>query len=123
MCSVYGVCLRIYRENRNIGSRIRLEEILREREIEGRLRDGVKKLGGLCYKFVSPGNRGVPDRIVFLPGGVVYFVELKTETGRLSKIQRVQLKRMERLGVRVRVLYGLSEVNAFLSGIEKEERQ
>ncbi len=96
---------------------------MREREIEGRLRDGVKKLGGLCYKFVSPGNRGVPDRIVILPDGVVYFVELKTEVGRLSKIQRLQLKRMERLGVQVRVLYGLSEVNAFLSGIEKEERQ
>lgn len=101
---------------------------MREREIESRLRYGVKKLGGLCYKFVSPGNRGVPDRIVILPGGVVYFVELKTEVGRLSKIQCLQLKRMERLGVQVRVLYGLSEVNAFLSGIElsgsgKEERR
>lgn len=96
---------------------------MREREIEGRLRDGVKKLGGLCYKFVSPGNRGVPDRIIILPGGVVYFVELKTEVGRLSKLQCLQLKRMERLGVPVRVLYGLSEVNAFLSGIEKEGRR
>lgn len=96
---------------------------MREREIESRLRDGVKKLGGLCYKFVSPGNRGVPDRIVILPGGAVYFVELKTEVGRLSKLQRLQIKRMERLGVQVKVLYGLSEVNAFLSGIEKEERQ
>lgn len=96
---------------------------MREREIEGRLRDGVKKLGGLCYKFVSPGSRGVPDRIIILPGGVVYFVELKTEVGRLSKLQCLQLKRMERLGVPVRVLYGLSEVNAFLSGIEKEGRR
>lgn len=93
---------------------------MRERDIEDRLRDGIKKLGGLCYKFVSPGNRGVPDRIVLLPGGAVYFVELKTEVGRLSKIQHVQLKRMERLGVQIAVLYGLSEVDAFLAYCEKE---
>lgn len=93
---------------------------MRERDIEGRLRDGIKKLGGLCYKFVSPGNGGVPDRIVILPGGTVYFVELKTEVGRLSKIQCVQLKRMERLGVQVEVLYGLSEVDEFLAYCEKE---
>lgn len=93
---------------------------MRERDIEGRLRDGIKKLGGRCYKFVSPGNRGVPDRLVLLPGGAVYFVELKTEVGRLSKIQRVQIKRMERLGVQIAVLYGLSEVDAFLAYCEKE---
>ena len=93
---------------------------MREREIESRLRDGVKKLGGLCYIFVSPGNRGVPDRIVLLPGGAVHFVELKTEVGRLSKIQRAQLKRMERLGVQVEVLYGPSEVDEFLAYCEKE---
>lgn len=93
---------------------------MREKDIEGRLREGIKKLGGLCYKFVSPGNRGVPDRIVLLPGGTVHFVELKTEVGRLSKIQRVQLKRLERLGLQVEVLYGLSEVEEFLACCEKE---
>ena len=62
----------------------------------------------------------MPDRIVLLPGGAVYFVELKTEVGRLSKIQHVQLKRMERLGVQIAVLYGLSEVDAFLAYCEKE---
>ena len=27
----------------------------------------------LCYKFVSPNQRGVPDRILVLPGGQVIF--------------------------------------------------
>ena len=35
-----------------------------EREIEKKLVDGVRKLGGRAYKFVSPGNDGVPERIV-----------------------------------------------------------
>lgn len=54
---------------------------MKESEIEARLVRGVKALGGVAYKFVSPGNVGVPDRVVVLPGGRVIFVELKAEGG------------------------------------------
>ena len=52
---------------------------MKESEIEARLVRGVKALGGVAYKFVSPGNVGVPDRVVVLPGGRVIFVELKAD--------------------------------------------
>ena len=65
---------------------------------------------------MSPGNSGVPDRIVIFPGGRVVFVELKTETGRLSALQVAQIRRLERLGADVRVLYGLDDVKEFLDG-------
>ena len=71
---------------------------MKESEIEARLVRGVKALGGVAYKFVSPGNVGVPDRLVVLPGGRVIFVELKAEGGRLSPMQRQQLARLRRLG-------------------------
>ena len=45
-----------------------------EREIEKKLVDGVRKLGGRAYKFVSPGNDGVPDRIVVFPQRVPKFI-------------------------------------------------
>lgn len=48
-----------------------------EREIESKLREPIKRLGGLCLKFVTPGFTGVPDRIILLPGGRVLFVETK----------------------------------------------
>lgn len=85
-----------------------------EREIEKKLVDGVRKLGGRAYKFVSPGNDGVPDRIVVLPGISPVFVELKTETGRLSSLQNVQIKKLKDLGQDVWVLYGLEDVKRFL---------
>lgn len=88
--------------------------IMREAEIENRLKNGIRQIGGRCYKFVSPGNDGVPDRIVVLPGGQIVFVELKTETGRLSPLQRIQITRLQELGTDVRVLKGLTEVNQFL---------
>lgn len=89
-----------------------------EREIEKKLVDGVRKLGGRAYKFVSPGNDGVPDRIVVLPGISPVFVELKTETGRLSSLQNVQIKKLKDLGQDVRVMYGLEDVKRFLEEIQ-----
>lgn len=85
-----------------------------ESEVEKRLTQGVKKLGGLCLKWVSPGYAGVPDRIVFLPGGRVYFVELKQDTGRLSARQKVVHKKLKALGREVITLYGPIDVDDHL---------
>ena len=64
-----------------------------ERDIERRLREQVKAIGGLCLKFVSPGFTGVPDRIILLSGGRVAFVELKApgkrERERQDFVQRL----------------------------------
>jgi hypothetical protein len=50
---------------------------MRERDIEAHLVQRCKQAGALCYKWVSPGRVGVPDRIVVFPLGQVVFVELK----------------------------------------------
>ncbi len=77
-------------------------------------------MGGLAYKFVSPGNDGVPDRIVVMPRRTPIFVELKTETGKLSPLQKVQIRRLQKLGQDVRVLYGIDQVNQFLQELKEE---
>jgi hypothetical protein len=92
---------------------------MKEREVEKMLVDGIRKLGGRAFKWVSPGNDGVPDRIVVLPGLPAIFVELKTITGRLTSLQRVQLKRLKDLGQTVMVLYGEKEVTEFLKECEE----
>ena len=85
-----------------------------EREIENYLNDNIKKLGGRAYKFISPGNRGVPDRMILLPGGQIIFVELKTKDRYPTKLQRVQIKRMRDLGADVRVIRGMDAAKDFL---------
>lgn len=90
-----------------------------EKQIERRLVEGVRKLGGLCYKFVSPGHPGVPDRIVITPKGSVIFVELKTDTGRLSKLQRYTIGEMQKHGADVRVVWGLESVMELLREVGK----
>jgi len=93
---------------------------MKESTVEQKLVKGVKALGGRAYKFVSPGNNGVPDRLVILPGGRVVFVELKTERGRLSPVQSFQIGVMGRLGCEVQVLYGAEDVIRFLDLCGKE---
>lgn len=48
-----------------------------EKSIENILRKAVEDDGGLCLKWVCPGHRGVPDRMILFPGGIIAFVELK----------------------------------------------
>ena len=50
---------------------------MREKQIEAKLTQAAKMLGGVAPKFVSPGYDGMPDRIVLLPGGHMAFVEVK----------------------------------------------
>lgn len=94
---------------------------MRESQIEARLVQGVKARGGLCLKFTSPGSPGVPDRIVITPKGRVCFVELKTEIGRLAKIQQWMISEMQDRGVEVFVVKGLTEVKQFLEEVLPHE--
>ena len=87
---------------------------MRESAIEALLVRAVHQTGGRCYKWVSPGNSGVPDRIVILPDSRVIFVELKTETGRTSALQDWQIGTLRGLGQTVRVLHGRREVELFI---------
>lgn len=91
---------------------------MRESTIERHLVEGVKRLGGICMKFTSPGTPGVPDRIILTATGRIIFAELKTETGRLSKIQRYTVEQMKKRGADVRVVKGLAEVKELLAEIE-----
>ena len=94
-----------------------------EKEIERYLIRGVKQMGGLCFKFVSPGTAGVPDRIILTKTGRVIFAELKTDTGVLSKLQRYVIQTMTARNADVRVLKGLDDVKSFLLELERSENK
>ena len=88
-----------------------------EKDIEKKLGRQLEKFGCLYLKFVSPGNPGVPDRIVITPDGRTIYVELKTEIGRLSNIQKWQIERMLGHGVDVRKIKGWDEAEKFVKEV------
>ena len=92
---------------------------MKESSIEQGLRTRLQRLGCLFYKFVSPGNNGVPDRIVITPGGTIIFAELKTERGTLSPEQRVQIRRITDHNARAVVIYGKKDADSFVREVER----
>lgn len=77
---------------------------IRERDIEKYLRERVRAAGGRAYKFVSPGNAGVPDRLVLFPGARAVFVELKAPGRKPTTLQVAQQRRIAALGFEVLVI-------------------
>lgn len=60
---------------------------MRESKLEAACRKVVLNYGGRMPKWVSPGNRGVPDRIIMLPGGYAVYVEFKKPGGKIDPLQ------------------------------------
>ena len=63
-----------------------------EKQIESKVVKKAKELGFLTYKFSSPSNRGVPDRIFITPHGEVFFIEFKSAKGKVTKLQEKVIK-------------------------------
>ena len=84
-----------------------------EKSIEARLGEMLRAQGCLYYKFVSPGNAGVPDRIVVCPDGEVWFVELKRPSGRLAAVQSVQQSRLKAHGANVARVWSMEDAARF----------
>lgn len=89
-----------------------------ERDIERYLVRRVKEIGGIAYKFVSPSNRGVADRLVVLPAGVVWFVEVKRQGGRMSTLQQLFKRDVERLGHNHMTIWDMDDVDTFINGVK-----
>ena len=89
----------------------------KENQVESYLHKRVVAAGGMTYKWVSPNMVGVPDRIVIMPGGRVYFVEVKSMDGKLAPHQIRRLAELDALGVNVRALFGTEEVDKFVEKI------
>jgi hypothetical protein len=88
-----------------------------EKQIEARLRERVKNNGGLALKFVSPGCRGVPDRLIFLPGGRIFLVELKKPGGKLTLLQEKMKKKFEDMGFKFYVIDSYELVEEFINEV------
>ncbi len=62
-----------------------------EAKIEKKLKRWAKDNNCLTYKFSSPANRGVPDRIFIGPGGKVLFLELKAPGEKPTALQNKRI--------------------------------
>ena len=84
-----------------------------EKEIERYFVWAAERAGGKTYKFTSPTQRGVSDRVACMPDGTAWFVELKKPGGRLSKLQELFADEMMKLGQHYACLWSKEDIDAW----------
>lgn len=87
---------------------------MNESKIEKYVRTRVP---GYLLKWVSPGESGVPDRILVTQKGLV-LIEFKDVGGVLSPRQKLWINRFKVLGIEVRVIEGMEEARRFVNEIQ-----
>ena len=86
-----------------------------EKDIERKLKKRVEALGCMCLKFESPGYTGVPDRIVLMPGGEAFFVELKAPGKMMRPLQRKRRYQLMKLGFPVLCIDRMPQIRPFIT--------
>lgn len=92
-------------------------DCMREKQIEQKLVLAVKRRGGICPKFVSPGFAGMPDRIILLPGGRLGFAEVKALGRKPRPLQEARHGLLRCLGFKVYVLDDEKQIEEILKVI------
>lgn len=87
---------------------------MRESQIENALVKAVAVAGGECRKVQWIGRRGAPDRLVLLPNGVIWWVELKAPSKKPEPHQEREHKRMRAMGQTVVVIDSLEQIERLL---------
>lgn len=90
-----------------------------ERDLERLFCQKIHDAGGLAWKFVSPGTRGVPDRLILFPVGKISFVEVKSKKGHLSALQKKRKEQIEALGFSYFLLNSKEQIKTIIESIKQ----
>ena len=94
-----------------------------EKTLEARLQKEIKKRGGLALKLLSQLHRGLPDRLVLLPGCWSFFVELKSTGKKPTKLQAHCHQQLEKMGFPVWVVDSTEDLDILLETIDELLRE
>lgn len=96
-------------ENKNITRGNLIES---EKKLERKLSETVKNMGGMSFKFVPLHIAGIPDRICLLPGGRIFFAEIKTTKEKPKKLQLIMYIKLTKLGFKVYIVDKSEDIKA-----------
>jgi len=94
---------------------------MREAQLQRTLRERLKKLGFATRKVQWVGCRGAPDLLVLF-GSSHEFVEVKTQGGKLTPLQRREHEILRAGGFHVHTIYGEFGVKLYLEAAQLSGR-
>ena len=90
---------------------------MRESKIEKIVCEYAKSKSWLVYKFVSPSNRGVPDRILFKNGKTI-LIEFKSTGKKLRKLQEKVIKDIKKEKIKVYIIDSINDGKSFIDNFK-----
>lgn len=89
-----------------------------EKLLERKLSREVERLGGWSIKILAVHINGLPDRICLLPGGRLFFAEIKTTKQKTTRIQNFIIAKIIKLGFRVEIIDNSETIKDILKDYE-----
>lgn len=100
-----------------------MNNIISEKQVESRLNFEVKKLNGISIKLLPFHYAGLPDRIILLPMGVLYFVEVKKpKGGKVSPVQKYVHEQFLKIGFKVRIICNYDQINELINEYKNTQK-
>lgn len=88
-----------------------------EKGLEKKLREEVSRSGGLALKIASGYYTGLPDRLILMDSGRMFWVEMKSPGKDMTPRQKLVRKALERLGFDVTIIDSETGLLKFLKRI------
>lgn len=79
-----------------------------EKEIEKKVNTHARETGWLQYKWVSPGQRGIPDRLYFMRGCCLC-IEFKSLGNKATALQDKEMRKLRKAGIPCYVIDNVTE--------------
>ena len=79
---------------------------MKEQQIQAKKIKELEALGYYVIKLINTNKNGIPDLIAIPPNSDVLFVEVKTATGKVSKLQEYRNKELTEKGIKVEIFKG-----------------
>lgn len=90
-----------------------------EQQIQSRRIKELEAQGYYVIKLIRTNKNGIPDIIAIPPNSDVLFSEIKSSTGKLSKLQEYRIKELQTFGLKTEVY---REPKSETNGRQKEKR-
>lgn len=91
-----------------------------EKNLQYKFKKMLQSAGFLVYKIGGEQNRGLPD-LMIVGHGVLQLVEIKTEKGKLSKLQSATIDKLKNAGANVEVWNNVEQCKNFIKRTTKRD--
>lgn len=79
---------------------------MKEQQIQSKKIKELEDQGYYVIKLIRTNKNGIPDLIAIPPNSDVIFIEVKTENGKVSKLQEYRIKELKKHGLKTEICKG-----------------